>query len=77
MELLYQLSYNGRDNNYHYCGGGRIRTYVGLRPTDLQSVVIDHSTTPPFFFKNPLLANLLEPAEGFGFASQSLPLISD
>ena len=24
---------------------GRIRTYVGLRPTDLQSVVIDHSTT--------------------------------
>ena len=24
---------------------GRIRTCVGLRPTDLQSVVIDHSTT--------------------------------
>ena len=24
---------------------GRIRTFVGLRPTDLQSVVIDHSTT--------------------------------
>ncbi len=32
------------------CGGGRIRTYVGQRPTDLQSVVIDRSTTPPIIY---------------------------
>src|SRR4051794_8082840 len=28
-------------------GGGRIRTYVGLSPADLQSATISHSVTPP------------------------------
>ena len=33
----------------NHCASGRIRTFVGLRPTDLQSVVIDHSTTDACF----------------------------
>jgi hypothetical protein len=28
-------------------GGGRIRTYVGQSPADLQSATISHSVTPP------------------------------
>ena len=28
-------------------GGGRIRTYVGHSPADLQSATISHSVTPP------------------------------
>ena len=31
------------------CAAGRIRTCVGARPTDLQSVVIDHSTTAAIY----------------------------
>ncbi len=49
--MLYQLSYtrgsatNTGPNSPH--GGGRIRTYVGQSPADLQSAAISHSATPP------------------------------
>ena len=31
------------------CGGGRICTYVGTRPVDLQSTLVDCLSTPPIF----------------------------
>ena len=40
---LYQLSYARTPVS----GGGRIRTYVGQSPADLQSAAISHSATPP------------------------------
>ena len=48
--MLYQLSYTralftSRLTARH--GGGRIRTYVGQSPADLQSATISHSVTPP------------------------------
>ena len=51
--MLYQLSYTRvtspaattRLTARH--GGGRIRTYVGQSPADLQSATISHSVTPP------------------------------
>ncbi len=42
------LSYFGTGKNWAVCcGGGRICTYVGTRPADLQSAAIDYSATPP------------------------------
>ena len=32
--------------------GGRIRTYVGINPSDLQSDAIDHSATPGCVWQN-------------------------
>ena len=43
--MLYQLSYTRASPGIH--GGGRIRTYVGQSPADLQSATISHSVTPP------------------------------
>ena len=55
--MLYQLSYTRVAALVllrwrHPCrtarhGGGRIRTYVGQSPADLQSATISHSVTPP------------------------------
>lgn len=58
--MLYQLSYtrvnrtrvnrtSDRDTSRLTArhGGGRIRTYVGQSPADLQSATISHSVTPP------------------------------
>jgi hypothetical protein len=57
--MLYQLSYTRSDRVYRSRtsrvparlttrhGGGRIRTYVGQSPADLQSATISHSVTPP------------------------------
>ena len=59
--MLYQLSYTrsfvtdpARDLRFALTtrltarhGGGRIRTYVGHSPADLQSATISHSVTPP------------------------------
>ena len=60
--MLYQLSYTRASRvpafRDHFAfaitsrltarhGGGRIRTYVGHSPADLQSATISHSVTPP------------------------------
>ena len=34
------------------CGGGRICTYVGTRPADLQSALVDCLSTPPYKYRN-------------------------
>ena len=40
--MLYQLSYARAPS-----GGGRIRTFVGVKPADLQSAPFGRSGTPP------------------------------
>ena len=49
--MLYQLSYTrmplAEPPISPRRGGGRIRTYVGRNPADLQSAAISHSATPP------------------------------
>ena len=47
--MLYQLSYTRVVGSLlpRIHGGGRIRTYVGHSPADLQSATISHSVTPP------------------------------
>ena len=50
MDALYRLSYVGLKKK---SGPGRIRTYEGTRPADLQSAPVDRFGTDPFHLQFP------------------------
>ena len=53
LPLSYTRLTNSNFAFFHLGGQGRIRTSVGQRPTDLQSVAFNPSATcPPLYFRN-------------------------